>query len=94
MTNPASIHSNFRNGIRGLRTWAVVAAILCDFGTPGFGKGFVGVEVFFVIFGFMMTGIVVKGLRQGNCSPFGFHMAQARRIVPALVALCAILLAM
>jgi peptidoglycan/LPS O-acetylase OafA/YrhL len=83
----------FRTDINGLRAWAVVAVILYHFGIPGFGGGFVGVDVFFVISGFLMTGIVVKGLERGTFSVIGFYMARGRRIVPALVVLCASLLA-
>jgi peptidoglycan/LPS O-acetylase OafA/YrhL len=86
--------ADFRNDINGLRAWAVVAVIFYHFGILGFGGGFVGVDVFFVISGFLMTGIVVKGLERGTFSVFGFYLARARRIVPALVVLCAVLLAL
>ncbi len=55
----------FRNDINGLRAWAVTVVILYHFGVPGFGGGFVGVDVFFVISGFLMTSIVIKGLERG-----------------------------
>jgi len=87
-----SQHS-FRPDINGLRTWAVLAVVLYHFRVAGFGGGFVGVDVFFVISGYLMTGIVVKGLAQGNFSTIGFYTARARRIVPALLALCVALLA-
>jgi len=54
--------------------------ILYHFGVPGFGGGFIGVDIFFVISGFLMTGIVIKGLEQGPFSIPGFYMAKARRI--------------
>jgi len=85
---------NFRPDINGLRAWAVSAVVLYHFGVPGFGGGFIGVDVFFVISGFLMTGLVVKGLESGTFSVFGFYMARARRIVPALVVLCAVLVAL
>ncbi|MGY2436759.1 acyltransferase family protein, partial [Escherichia coli] len=47
----------FRHDINGLRAWAVVAVVLYHFGVPGFTGGFVGVDVFFVISGFLMTSI-------------------------------------
>ena len=84
--------SKFRTDINGLRALAVVVVILYHFGIPGFGGGFVGVDVFFVISGFLMTGIVVKGLEQNRFSLVSFYMARARRIFPALVVLCAALL--
>ena len=56
----------FRYDINGLRAWAVVAVVLYHFGVPGFAGGFVGVDVFFVISGFLMTGIIISGLERGN----------------------------
>lgn len=85
---------NFRSDINGLRAWAVAAVVFYHFGVPGFAGGFVGVDVFFVISGFLMTGLVVKGLERGTFSVLGFYMARGRRIVPALVVLCAALLAL
>lgn len=87
---------NFREDINGLRAWAVVAVILFHFGVSGFSGGFVGVDIFFVISGFLMTGIVVEGLEKDNQKQFSvikFYMARARRILPALIVLCAVLLA-
>jgi len=84
----------FRFDINGLRAWAVVAVIGYHFGLSGFGGGFVGVDVFFVISGFLMTGIVVSGLERGppGFTLPAFYMARARRILPALIVLCAVLL--
>ena len=85
----------FRDDINGLRAWAVIAVIFYHFGVYGFAGGFVGVDIFFAISGFLMTGIVVEGLERSKISPFsviGFYMARARRILPALIVLCAVLL--
>lgn len=92
---PSTGSSAFRDDINGLRAWAVVAVVLYHFGIPGFGGGFVGVDVFFVISGFLMTGIVVGGLERNGAdfSVLSFYFARARRIFPALIALCAVLLA-
>lgn len=85
--------SKFRTDINGLRAWAVVSVILYHFGVPGFNGGFVGVDVFFVISGFLMTGIIIKGLESENgFSISSFYIARARRIIPALIALCAVLI--
>jgi peptidoglycan/LPS O-acetylase OafA/YrhL len=94
MTIRTSVRAGFRSDINGLRAWAVAAVILYHFGVPGFSGGFVGVDVFFVISGFLMTGIVIKGLERGSFSVIGFYMARGRRIVPALLVLCAVLLAL
>lgn len=82
----------FRADINGLRAWAVVIVVFYHFGVPGFEGGFVGVDVFFAISGFLMTGIVVRGLEAGRFSLVSFYIARARRIVPALGFLCAVLL--
>ena len=84
----------FRADINGLRAWAVVAVILYHFGVPGFRGGFVGVDVFFVISGFLMTSIIVPGLDNGSFHLGRFYLARARRIIPALAVLCAVLLAL
>lgn len=83
----------FRFDINGLRAWAVLSVVLYHFGVPGFNAGFVGVDVFFVISGFLMTSIIVEGLEsQKGLSVFGFYVARAKRIVPALLLLCATLM--
>lgn len=53
---------SFRSDINGLRAWAVLAVVLFHFGIPGFSGGFIGVDIFFVISGFLMTGIIVNKL--------------------------------
>lgn len=52
----------FRKDINGLRAWAVMVVVLFHFGVPGFSGGFVGVDIFFVISGFLMTNILIKKL--------------------------------
>src|SRR5574343_1790132 len=84
--------AGFRSDINGLRAWAVMAVIFYHFNVPGFSGGFVGVDVFFVISGYLMTSIVVKGLEVGRFSLFDFYAARIRRIVPALLVLCLVLL--
>ncbi|MBB4863859.1 peptidoglycan/LPS O-acetylase OafA/YrhL [Pseudomonas nitritireducens] len=86
---------DFRRDINGLRAWAVVAVVLYHFGISGFTGGFVGVDVFFVISGYLMTGIVLGALAAPSGFSFlTFYLARARRILPALLVLCAVLLAL
>ncbi|MGP2515742.1 acyltransferase family protein [Yersinia sp. 2545 StPb PI] len=92
-TPTQKIASNkFRNDINGLRAWAVIAVVLYHFGVPGFSGGFVGVDIFFVISGFLMTRIIVSGMESGNFSFLQFYLARARRIIPMLLVLCFALL--
>lgn len=86
------IQASFRSDINGLRAWAVVAVVLYHFAVPGFAGGFAGVDVFFVISGFLMAGIVVGGLQRQRFSLGGFYLARARRILPALLVLVAAVL--
>jgi peptidoglycan/LPS O-acetylase OafA/YrhL len=83
----------FRTDINGLRAWAVVAVVLYHFQVPGFAGGFAGVDVFFVISGFLMAGIVCGGLAGNRFALFSFYLARARRIWPALIVLVVVLLA-
>lgn len=83
----------FRDDINGLRALAVALVMLYHFQVPGVTGGFVGVDVFFVVSGYLMTAIIVGRHEAGKFSFLGFYLARARRIVPALAALCAVLLA-
>ena len=80
----ANEHLKYRPDIDGLRAIAVLAVIFfhADIGIPG---GFVGVDVFFVISGYLITSLIVRDLRAGTFSILGFFERRIRRIVPALV---------
>lgn len=82
----------FRGDINGLRAIAVVAVVLFHFGVAGAEGGFVGVDVFFVISGFLMTAIIFGRLENDNFSLVEFYKDRAKRIVPALAFLCLVLL--
>lgn len=82
----------FRLDINGLRAWAVLAVVLYHFGVAPFSGGFAGVDVFFVISGYLMFGIIHQGLERGRFSLWQFYLARARRIWPALLVLCLVLL--
>ncbi|MDR3410361.1 MAG: acyltransferase [Formivibrio sp.] len=83
---------NFREDINGLRAIAVVAVVLFHFGVIGFQGGFVGVDVFFVISGFLMTYQIIGKMENETFSIFHFYAGRARRIVPALLVLCVVLI--
>jgi peptidoglycan/LPS O-acetylase OafA/YrhL len=82
----------FNKDINGLRALAVAVVVLFHLSVPGFGGGFVGVDVFFVISGYLMTRIVLGRLNAGTLSVRRFYVERLRRVVPALVALCTVLL--
>lgn len=74
----------YRREIDGLRAVAVLPVILFHAGFSLFSGGFVGVDVFFVISGYLITSILIAELEQGNFSIAGFYERRARRILPAL----------
>lgn len=79
---------NFRYDINGLRAIAVVAVILFHFNQNWLPGGFIGVDIFFVISGFLMTGIIFSGMQEGKFAVSSFYIARARRIIPPLAIVC------
>lgn len=74
----------FRGDLEGLRAVAVILVLLYHTETPFFGGGYVGVDVFFVLSGFLITGILLRErLSTGRISLPGFYARRARRILPA-----------
>lgn len=74
----------YRPEIDGVRALAVVPVVLFHAGFRGFEAGFIGVDVFFVISGFLITTILVSDLERGRFSLRRFYERRARRILPAL----------
>ncbi|TOG37908.1 hypothetical protein CGJ05_22645, partial [Vibrio parahaemolyticus] len=70
---------NFRKDINGLRAIAVMAVVLFHFRPSSLSGGFAGVDIFFVISGFLMTGIIIRGFRENNFNIFSFYVARANR---------------
>ncbi|WP_349971470.1 acyltransferase family protein [Pseudomonas caspiana] len=75
----------YRAEIDGLRALAVIPVILFHAGFKYFEGGFVGVDVFFVISGYLITTIILNDLKDGDFSLAGFYERRARRILPALI---------
>src|SRR5690606_4162710 len=84
----AGVVRGFRSDINGLRAWAVLAVVLYHFGVAPFSGGFAGVDVFFVISGYLMCGIILGGIERGRFSVWDFYLARGRRIWPGLIVLC------
>ena len=74
----------YRPEIDGLRAIAVIPVILFHAGFPLFSGGFVGVDIFFVISGYLITTIILADLEAGQFSILNFYERRARRILPAL----------
>jgi peptidoglycan/LPS O-acetylase OafA/YrhL len=74
----------YRREIDGLRAVAVLPVILFHAGFSIFSGGYVGVDVFFVISGYLITSILISELEQGKFSIVRFYERRARRILPAL----------
>ena len=76
--------SGFRPDIEGLRAVAVLAVVLFHAELPGVGGGYVGVDVFFVISGFLITGLLWREVSTAGTVRLGrFYGARARRLLPA-----------
>jgi peptidoglycan/LPS O-acetylase OafA/YrhL len=83
---------DYRREVDGLRAFAVLPVMLFHAGFQGFSGGFVGVDVFFVISGYLITSIIIAELDRGTFSIANFYERRARRILPALflVMICCI----
>lgn len=84
--NPAVSRSlSYIPELDGLRAVAVLAVILFHFSVPGFAGGFFGVDVFFVLSGFLITGILIKQRENGTFGYLSFYSNRFWRLYPALL---------
>ena len=76
----------FRPDIEGLRAVAVIGVVAYHFGVPGIPGGFVGVDIFFVISGYLITRLLIEELEEsGKINLLRFYGRRARRLLPALL---------
>jgi len=80
----SSVASKYRPDIDGLRAIAVLSVVLFHFKLGPFAGGFVGVDIFFVISGYLIAGIIRDELDRGSFTFTGFYERRIRRILPAL----------
>lgn len=85
MSQLNSRHLPYLPEVDGLRAIAVLAVLLFHLGLEGFSGGFVGVDVFFVISGFLISKIIIKQVESQSFTLRSFYIRRARRILPALI---------
>ncbi len=86
----SSNSGSFRKDIEGLRAVAVLLVITSHYDIPGMSAGFIGVDIFFVISGFLITGILTQEYeKSGNIELSRFYANRLRRLLPALIAMLA-----
>lgn len=83
-SNDMKKSSYHRLDIDGLRALAIIPVILFHAGIAGFGGGFIGVDIFFVISGFLIASIIIRELKAGTFSLVHFWERRVRRIIPVL----------
>jgi peptidoglycan/LPS O-acetylase OafA/YrhL len=92
---PQNPSGGFRPDIEGMRGIAVLLVVMFHCGIPGFNGGFIGVDVFFALSGYLITGLILNEIaRNGELSFRNFYARRARRLLPAagLVVLSTLLL--
>ena len=78
--------SAFRPDVEGLRAVAILLVVAYHVGIPGFAGGYVGVDVFFVLSGYLITGLLLREVQQtGTINLIEFYARRTRRLLPALV---------
>lgn len=81
------LNVKYRQDIDGLRSIAILPVILYHAGISVFSGGFTGVDVFFVISGYLITSIIFKELNSGTFTISNFYVRRIKRIFPALFAM-------
>ncbi|MEO0912887.1 MAG: acyltransferase family protein [Pseudomonadota bacterium] len=76
---------SYRPEIDGLRAVAVLAVVGYHFGLPGFAGGYLGVDIFFVISGYLITGLILREQTEGRFSAANFFARRIRRLLPAQI---------
>ncbi len=85
--------SAYRPEIDGLRAISVLLVVAFHLGIPGVSGGFIGVDVFFVISGYLITDIILREIEEGTFTVIGFYERRIKRIFPALLTMIVVTLA-
>lgn len=90
--NPRHAAGRYRRDIDGLRALAILPVLLFHAHVPGFSGGYVGVDIFFVISGYLITGIIAREVDDRRFSLARFYERRFRRIMPALALMILVVL--
>ncbi|EPQ0973698.1 acyltransferase family protein [Citrobacter farmeri] len=88
--NQSKANNSYRPDIDGIRALAVISVVFYHFKIPGFIGGFTGVDIFFVISGFLITGGIVKTVDNKTFNFNDFCARRVRRLIPALLAVISV----
>jgi len=77
----------FRDDIQGLRGLAILSVAIFHFFPNLLPNGFLGVDLFFVISGYLITTIIIRDLNKNNFSFFNFYIKRFKRIYPSILLL-------
>ena len=78
---------SYRPEIDGMRAIAITLVVFFHAWGSIFPGGYVGVDIFFVISGYLITSIILREIKEGDFTYMGFYARRARRILPALLAM-------
>ena len=92
-TSAVPAEGGYKPHVDGLRAISIVAVVAYHAGVPGFDGGFVGVDIFFVISGFLIINQIIAGLEAGRFGIFDFYARRALRILPAYFVMLAVTVA-
>ncbi len=91
---PAKADQGFNQSIQGMRGIAILLVLLNHAGLPGFDGGFVGVDIFFVISGYLIGGLLLREvMTKGTIDLWSFYARRCRRLLPACVLVLVVILA-
>ena len=89
LSNQAPAHATYRPDVDGLRAIAVLAVVASHLHVPHLAGGYIGVDVFFVISGYLISANILPLIRSGSFSLRDFYLRRLRRIFPALIVMLA-----